>query len=235
MENYKPLVWVEGIIGAGKTTFAREIAKRLNLRLIEEPVGKGEGQENPYLEKFYVNPKKYAFGMQMFLLHKRYAMQQLAAYEATGVGGFDGACLDRSLSGDRVFAKLHLQEGNIERIDWETYELAYSIMCRSLLPPTLLIFLDVEPETAWERMRSRNRTVEAGVPLDYLVKLRDGYHELIAEAESGLLPWSHSVRVVRITWDVPTCTKEQWDSVAKSIRYTCNARAKATTAHIAVP
>lgn len=38
-KRFRPLIWVEGVIGAGKTTFAREVAKRLNLRLIEEPVG----------------------------------------------------------------------------------------------------------------------------------------------------------------------------------------------------
>ena len=47
-ELFRPLIWVEGIIGAGKSTFSREIAKRLELRLIEEPV-----ETNPYLEKFY--------------------------------------------------------------------------------------------------------------------------------------------------------------------------------------
>jgi deoxyadenosine/deoxycytidine kinase len=99
---FRPLIWVEGIIGVGKSTFSYELAKRLKLRLIEEPV-----ETNPYLEPFYKDPKRYAFGMQVYLLHQRYAMQQLASYEATGVGGYAGAILDRSLSGDRVFAKLH--------------------------------------------------------------------------------------------------------------------------------
>ena len=115
-ELFKPLIWVEGLIGCGKSTFSKEISTRLNLRLIEEPV-----ETNPYLEKFYQNPKEYAFGMQMFLLHKRYIMQRLAADEATGVGGYSGAILDRSISGDRVFAKLHNESGNINDLDWKTY------------------------------------------------------------------------------------------------------------------
>jgi deoxyadenosine/deoxycytidine kinase len=215
-KQYKPLIWVEGIIGAGKTTFAREVAKRLNLRLIEEPV-----DANPYLALFYKDPKKYAFGMQMRLLHHRYAIQQLAAYEATGMGGYSGAVLDRSLSGDRVFAKLHTQEGNIEEIDWKTYELAYDVMCRSLLPPTLMVFIDVQPETAHERMRTRGREAEAEVPLSYLEALRAGYEELIGEAERGLLPWAHAVRVSRIPWDPDTVTPAQWDNVAKTVRGAC--------------
>ena len=221
MKLFHPLIWTEGVIGCGKTTFSREVAKRLNLRLIEEPVGNGEGEENPYLEKFYKDPKKYAFGMQMFLLHKRYAMQQLASYEATGVGGYAGAILDRSLSGDRVFAKLHVDAGNIDPLDWATYELAHNLMCRSLLPPTLLVFLDIQPQTAYDRMKKRNRIAENGVPLEYLIKLREGYHALIEEAERGLLPWAHAVRVCRIPWDVDTATSEQWDAVALTLRDAC--------------
>lgn len=214
--QYRPLIWVEGIIGAGKTTFSREVAKRLGLRLLEEPV-----DDNPYLGIFYKDYKKWAFPMQMFLLHRRYLLQRLAADEATGLGGYKGAILDRSLSGDRVFAKLHMQEGNIEEIDWQTYEMAYDIMCRTLLPPTLLVFLDIQPKTAYERMKNRGRPEEKLVPLDYLVKLRAGYEELIHEAERGLLPWAHAVRVVCIPWDPDTLTERQWDATAETVRQRC--------------
>ena len=97
--RFRPVLWIEGNLGSGKSTFAKEIAQRLGLRLVEEPV-----ETNPYLELFYAEPSKWAFAMQIFLLHKRYAMQQLASFEATGVGGYNGAILDRSLAGDRVFA-----------------------------------------------------------------------------------------------------------------------------------
>jgi deoxyadenosine/deoxycytidine kinase len=220
-ELFRPLIWVEGIIGAGKSTFSREIAKRLDLRLIEEPV-----ETNPYLEKFYQDPKQYAFGMQIFLLHKRYAMQQLAAYEATGVGGFKGAILDRSLSGDRVFAKMLYEAGHINELDFQTYEMAHEYMCRSLLPPTLLIFLDVQPQTAFDRMKKRNRGAESGVPLDYLIQLRKGYQDLIREAESALLPWAHAIRVVRIPWDFDVHSPEQWDSVALTVQDSCRSFTK---------
>ena len=216
MDDFRPLIWVEGNIGAGKSTFSREIAKRLGLRLIEEPVG-----DNIYLEKFYRDPKKYALGLQVYLLHRRYAIQQLASFEATGAGGYNGAILDRSLSGDRVFAKLHMQEGNIDPLDWQTYEMAYNIMARTLLPPTLLIFLDIQPETAYARMQKRDRKAEVGVPLEYLVKLHEGYQELLQEAESGLLPWAHVVRVCRIPWDPDTVTSDQWDRVAKTVQGSC--------------
>lgn len=218
---FKPLIWVEGLIASGKSTFSRKIAERLHLRLIEEPVGNGEGIENPYLEKFYKDPKKWAFPMQIFLLHQRFAMQQLASYEATGVGGYSGSILDRSLSGDRVFAKMHRDSGNIEQLDWQTYEIAYSIMCRNLLPPTLLVYLDVQPETAFNRMKKRNRGAEAGVPLEYLRELRAGYQELLNEAERALLPWAHAIRICRIPFDFDVIDEKQWDNMAATIRDAC--------------
>jgi deoxyadenosine/deoxycytidine kinase len=148
-------------------------------------------------------------------------MQQLAAYESTGVGGYKGAILDRSLSGDRVFAKMLMQDGLISELDFNTYEIAYSIMCRSLLPPTLLIFLDVQPETAYARMKKRNREVECNVSLDYLIKLRKGYQKLIKEAEQCLLPWAHAVRVMRVAWDFDIHAPEEWDAIALTIKDSC--------------
>lgn len=215
--KFRPLIWVEGLIGCGKSTFTKEVGKRLNLRIVEEPV---EG--NPYLGKFYQDHQKYAFGMQMFLLHQRYAMQQLASYEATGIGNYQGAILDRSLAGDRVFAKMLMKDGLIDTLDWETYEMSYNIMARSLLPPTLLIFLDVQPETAFERMKKRNRAEEAGVPIHYLIKLRQAYNELLHEAETALLPWAHAVRVSRLVWEPDTLTPTQWDRVTQTVADMCH-------------
>lgn len=213
--QFKPLIWVEGVIGCGKTTLCKKVGNRLGLRVIEEPV-----ETNPYLELFYKDQRQYAFGMQMLLLGRRYAMQQLASYECTAAGNARGAILDRSLSGDRVFAKMHMQSGNISEIDWQTYEELHAIMARSLLPPTLLVFIDVQPETAYRRMQVRARGAESGVSLDYLVRLREGYRELLA-AERGLLPWAHAIRVARIPWDPDTLSEDQWDHTAQTIKDAC--------------
>lgn len=217
----KPLLWVEGIIGCGKTTFSREVGKRLNFSVIEEPV-----DTNPYLERFYQDPRTYAFGMQIYLLHRRYAMQKMAALISLGVGPYAGAILDRSLSGDRVFASLHTKMGNINQLDWETYEYCYNVMCHELLPPTKLIFLDVQPRTAYERMRQRNRGAEAGVAIDYLERLNEGYQKLLQEAESGLMPWGHAVKVSRLIWD-PTTAVPDWDAISATIQDVCTPKTSA--------
>jgi deoxyadenosine/deoxycytidine kinase len=234
-----PLMWVEGIIGCGKTTFCIEVGKRLGFRVICEPVDNaGLNDEaidsierlgfsrntNPYLKPFYKNPQKWAFSMQIYLLHQRYLQQQLAAIEATGVGGYKGAILDRSLSGDRVFAKLHRVAGNIEPLDWANYEMCYDNMCRTLLPPTKLIYLDVSPRVALERIKRRKRDAETGIPLEYLQDLHRGYDELIREAEYGLLPWAHAVKVDRRNWDPIIVDEDKmpdWDNIAAGIAESC--------------
>jgi len=194
--TYGPIIWIEGGIGAGKTSLTAKMAEALNLRAIMEPVA-----DNPYLGRFYEDPKRWAFPMQIELLHRRFAMQKLAAFEATSAGGYSGAILDRGLPGDRVFCRLHMLEGNMDQIEWDTYERAYDIMTCSLIPPSLLIFLDCEPEVAMERVKKRARNEEVGVSLDYLQKLRKGYLDLMVDIESGKHAWSRGMEVMRLSWN----------------------------------
>ncbi|MFX0126337.1 MAG: deoxynucleoside kinase [Candidatus Hodarchaeota archaeon] len=214
MIHYKPIIWVEGIIGSGKSTFSKMLAEKLKLRLITEPVDDG------YLTIFYENPKKWAFPMQIDLLHKRYSLQKLAAYEASlaavGESPYQGVVLDRGLPGDRVFAKLHMLEGNITKVEWKTYLRAYETMTCSLIPPSLMIFLDVEPNTAMARVTNRDRSYErVGVPLEYLIKLQRGYYDLLSEIESGLHAWSRGMDLMRVPWNMD---HQPMDEIIEEVR-----------------
>lgn len=93
-------------------------------------------------------------------------------------------------------------------------------MCHTLLPPTRLIFLDVQPETAFNRMRARARDAESKVPLDYLKDLRKGYQQLLQEAERGLMPWGHAVKVTTLIWD-PVSDMPDWDAVSATVLDAC--------------
>lgn len=235
LEIARPIVWVEGLLAGGKTTFCRQMAQRLDFKFLEEPVG-----SNFLLEPFYEelresgHAKSHAFAMQILLLHLRYAMKQEASFQAVRLansvpeesseGGeklYNGILVDRSIAGDRVFAKLHLKAGNILPLHFRVYEVAFQIMARTIQPPTLFLYLDVQPETAYERMRQRDRTAEAAVPLEYLRDLRAGYEELIRELRTGMAPWAHSVQVERIIWDRDTMAEQEWCNVARTVSDAC--------------
>lgn len=192
----KPIVWIEGIIGSGKTTLADKLAEALSFRPIHEPV-----ETNPYLGVFYQDPKRWAYSMQLHLLAERYGLQKLAVGEALSGEVYRGVILDRGLPGDRVFAKLHAQAGNISELEFKTYERFYEIMACDLRPPSLIVFLDVDPRVAHQRVTRRARAAENGLPLEYLEQLHRGYLDLLAEIESGDHLWSRGMQVLRWPWN----------------------------------
>jgi deoxyadenosine/deoxycytidine kinase len=229
LEIAKPIIWVEGLLASGKTTFCRQMAKRLKFKFLEEPVG-----GNFLLTDFYKDQKTHAFAMQILLLHLRYAMKQEASFQAIRLANYapeegeaaseancNGILVDRSIAGDRVFALVHRDAGNIHPKHWDVYQYAFQVMARTIQPPILFLYLDVQPETAYERMKARERKAEVDVKLDYLVKLREGYEKLIKELRTGMAPWAHSVQVERIIWDRDTLSEDEWRNVARTVSDAC--------------
>ena len=93
------LIIIEGLIGVGKSTLAVKLAKQLNYHLIKEPV-----VDNPYLDKFYTDPKRYALEMQFWLMSKRFSMHQEAIKIIWQKG--QGVIMDKAYEGSalrRVF------------------------------------------------------------------------------------------------------------------------------------
>jgi deoxyadenosine/deoxycytidine kinase len=218
MPQQSPVIWLEGGIAAGKSTAAQRLGELLDFAVIEEPV-----DNNPYLELFYREPQKWAFQMQIFLLHYRYAMKEESAFSAVN-GRRRGVILDRSIAGDRVFARLHKEAGNIHPLDWQNYEFCYRVMACQIQPPTLFLYLDCQPETCLRRLRERKRAAESEVPIEYLRKLREGYEELLRELRRGLSPWNHAIQVERIMWDKDTATDVEWEALAQTVLDACKRR-----------
>lgn len=173
----------------------------LNLKAYYEPV-----EDNPYLKKFYKNPKKYAFGMQVFLMHRRYRMQKAAAFSVGLNSKYNGAILDRGIPGDKVFAEIHYDDGNINELDYKVaYTDAYETMTLSLAPPSLLIYLRTDPEICFKRAMKRARDQEMVVPTDefrvYLRRLHPYYEKLVQDVKSGKHVWSTRMEVMEIDWN----------------------------------
>ena len=173
----RPLfIAVEGPVGCGKSTLTRTLADTFGWEAMFEPV-----ETNPYLSHFYGEAdgipmeeamRRYTFPMQIHLLHARYILHQRARISPHGV------VQDRSCYGDVVFARDHHRTGIMSDLEWGTYCLAWEAMRQTLVCPDMFVFLDAPVEVLQERVRTRNRTAEKGIPDEYLNGLRKGYADL---------------------------------------------------------
>jgi deoxyadenosine/deoxycytidine kinase len=211
----KPLIIVEGNIGSGKSTTSKELAKRLNLRLLSEPV------DEELLDLFYKDKERWSFPFQIEMLHRRWAMQMSAAAETMVDGGYEGAMLDRCLWGDLVFAEALFKAGILHKKEWEIYLTALRNMALVLFPPTILIYLSARPETCLERIKERGRPQEAGITLEYLQTIHEGYLRRLEEAKAGEYPWSHAMQYMIVPWDPRTVDSVGWDRTAEMLREAC--------------
>ena len=75
------LVIVEGNIGVGKSTLSCQLARQLNYRVFLEPTTK-----NPYLAKFYQDPKKYALKLQLWIFKQRFRTYMAATKHVLQTG-----------------------------------------------------------------------------------------------------------------------------------------------------
>ena len=193
----RPIIWLEGLIASGKSTLAKILGERLNMRVMFEPV-----KSNIYLKPFSEDEKRWAFSMQIHMLSVRSGFQDLAAEEVLTGTMFNGVILDRGLPGDHAFCRLHVARGNIHPREYETYKNLYKHRTNKLKPPSMMFFLDVEPEVALRRIKERARGVEVNITEQYLSDLRDQYYDLMVELGNGDHEWAGKVDIRRIPWNV---------------------------------
>lgn len=171
---------VEGNIGSGKTTFCNALAdirkKTQSCELLPEPVDKPSFRH--LLGLFYTDPKRWAFAFQMYALKERFNQHTWAAELSNNN---TSVVQDRSIYADGCFGIIAHEQGNMTREEWEIYAEMFAAMKRFLRYPDVLVYMRVPPEVCKERMDSRKRPEEAGVPLDYLKKLHDQHEQFVAE------------------------------------------------------
>jgi deoxyguanosine kinase len=155
---------IEGPIGVGKSSLAKILAQKTASRLVKEEV---EG--NPFLERFYENPRKYAFQTQLFFLLSRYRQQREVAQGDLFEGG---VVCDYILAKDKIFALINLEDDEIS-----LYESIYKLLVSTLPKPDLVVYLQARPEVLLSRVRKRGVAYERNISLDYLRTLSDAYNE----------------------------------------------------------
>jgi len=154
---------VEGPIGVGKTSLAKVLAKEFNARMILE-----KPEENPFLEQFYQERKKYAFQTQLFFLLNRFQEQkEIAQFDL-----FNQITVsDYLFAKDRIFASVTLDDHELAM-----YEQIYQLLHGSIPSPDLVIFLQAKPEVLLHRIRARNYLYEKEIDLGYLKTITEAYN-----------------------------------------------------------
>ncbi|MBC6961674.1 deoxynucleoside kinase [Nitrosomonas sp. H1_AOB3] len=159
---------VEGPIGAGKTSLARNMATRLNYSLmLEQP------EANPFLEKFYGDMSRHTLSTQLFFLIQR--MQQLQSMEREN--GFSRSVIsDFLFEKDRLFADVTLSEP-----EHGLYRQIREHMPLNAPRPDLVIYLQAAPEILIRRIRQRGNALEQRISEDYLRRLTERYMRFFYE------------------------------------------------------
>lgn len=159
------MIIIEGQIGVGKTTMGELLESELDISLYRELT-----QESTLnlLDRFYADKKRWAFTLQVHFLNERFRMIK-QIFRA------GGGTLDRSIFGDRIFAEMLHEDGDMLDEEFSTYSTLLDNMLEHAQDPTLLIYLDCSVDTAQERIKKRNRGLESTIPRDYLENLNTRY------------------------------------------------------------
>ena len=176
-------IGIAGMIGAGKSTLATSLGKHLEIDVYYEPV-----ENNEYLGDFYRDTKRYSFATQIYLLNRRFQQHQEIIWRGRS------AVQDRTIYEDSIFARMLAETGLMEERDYRTYLDLFRNMSNFMCKPNVIIHLDVSPERSMERIRSRGRSVEGGISLEYLTALHKGYRDFVADI-------SRVIPVIQVDYD----------------------------------
>lgn len=166
---------IAGNIGSGKTTLTSMLAKHYGWEAHYESV-----ENNPYLESFYEDMKRWSFNLQIYFLNSRF--RQIIEIRKSG----KTVVQDRTIYEDAYIFAPNLHEmGLMSTRDFQNYQSLFELMSSFIQPPDLLIYLRADIPTLVEQIQKRGRPFEASIRLDYLQSLNEKYEQWIAGYDLG--------------------------------------------------
>ena len=165
---------IEGPIGVGKTSLAKRLAESFETDIMLEGA-----DENPFLERFYQDPRSGALPAQLFFLFQRVrqieAMRQADMFQPVRVADF-------LMEKDRLFAELTLGTEELK-----LYEQVYAHVTVDAPVPDLVVYLQAPEDVLLKRISRRGIKYERRIDAEYLRKLSEAYSRMFLNYDDAPL------------------------------------------------
>jgi deoxyadenosine/deoxycytidine kinase len=156
-------ITIEGTIGAGKTTLAKKLSEDFNGKLILERF-----EENPFLPKFYEDPERHAFAVELFFMAERFQHLKRLLSEADMFTSFTVS--DFLFQKSLIFAQQNLSED-----EGRLYRMLFDIINPTLPKPDIVLYLYAPVDKLLANIKKRGRDYEQNITGDYLQKIQSAY------------------------------------------------------------
>lgn len=156
---------IEGVIGVGKTTLARQLQPIFDADLQLEVF-----EENPFLSDFYSDRARYAFQTQIFFLLSRYQQQRRNIPQLLAEG--HSVISDYTFEKDSLFASINIQGDELEM-----YYRVHEALAEKIPVPDLIVYLRASTDVLMQRIASRDRPYERQMERDYIHTLNLAYDD----------------------------------------------------------
>ncbi len=166
--NYR-FIAIEGNIGAGKSTLAQLLAHHYDARLVLE-----EFADNTFLPRFYQEPDRYAFPLELSFLADRYKQLKQTLLPPD--------IFQQTVVSDYIFPKTKLfARVNLKDDEYELFQKIFDMIDSHLPPPDLLIYLHAPIQKLQKNIRSRGRQYEKNISDEYLEKVQGVYQQFLKQ------------------------------------------------------